>query len=255
VTDQPISGLSAASAGAIPDTYCLEVADPTVANYKAKPSQLRAPTFVQSGNPGVSLDNTQGAFVGATCFATTLGGLWICTDPSTGAAIWLPAGLEAPISRTVAGAAQANFSFSSIPQQGRHLRLEISGPHVSNGALRGQVGPVGGAVDTAGNYGYIQNSATYYGLTEMYLGGATGYDASSLSDMLINLRFPRYSEVRAGFGKMAQYQETGGNWLNSWSSSVGGAFWKNTAAVGTILVYSTAGNIQQGTTATLYMVN
>lgn len=249
MTDSTISGLTAATAIASGDL--LEIVQSTT-NKKAAAGLIRAPNNVTTTNPGASNDSAQGYAVGSTWFNSTLGGLWICKDASSGAAVWTGVGLT-PIAEVVTASSQATIDFSSIPASFRSLHVDLT----VQGAASQQLDVLGIRFnnDSAANYGgaliYALGSLgqTQYGTTQgagqlVEIAAATGNPPSG-----VIVDIPHYSNTswrkQALAHSMYRFNGVGGQ-------DIGTVDWNSTAAINRVTFLCTAGNFANNSIATLY---
>jgi hypothetical protein len=177
------------------------------------------------------------------------------TAPEWGAA---SAGAVTQITDTTLSSAAADITFSSIPSTYNHLMIIISG-RCSSASVNGTDLLVQLNSDTATNYRHARN--TKYGtagatvtieggsnFTSMSLGNLWGGTASSNTISGAQMIFPNYK----GTTLTKSMIFNGGCMTDAPGAGSGYAQWINFSAVTTIKIFSSGGNLDTGTRATLY---
>lgn len=167
-------------------------------------------------------------------------------------------GAVTQITDTTLGSAAADITFSSIPSTYNHLMIIISG-RCSSGSVNGTDLLVQLNSDTGVNYRHARN--TKYGaagstvtieggnnFSSMSLGNLWGGTSNSNTISGAQMIFPNYK----GTTLTKSMIFNGGCMTDSPGAGSGFGQWINFSAVTTIKIFSTGGNLDTGTRATLY---
>jgi len=164
------------------------------------------------------------------------------------------------INKTILGSSQNGLTFSNIPQTYNQLQLVVvgRGDTASNRVeVHIQLGTGGGAVDSGGNYQYIQlydtggtlsyshGESTAY----MYVGQISAANSPSNTAGAVTVDFYGYN--LATFYKTAQ-AKSGSTPRSTGILDYNTVAWKNTGAITSMYVFASAGNFITGTAFYLY---
>lgn len=149
--------------------------------------------------------------------------------------------------------AVSTYTFTSIPQTYTDLVMVVNGGlSTANQSFRFQVG--NGTIDTGNNYSYTYlagNGSSASSSRASNTSGFNAYHVAGQSDANIKnnviLHFQNYSNTTT-------YKTVLNRGNSDLETAATVALWRSTAAINTILVGTTSGNIVAGTTITIYGV-
>lgn len=208
---------------------------------------------------------TSGTFAtGAVVYDTTFLGQWLCTAGGT-PGTWVALG-PMRLQNVNLGSPAASVTFSSIPQNFNHLRIEISAK--SSGSTT--TGYDSAALQVNGNStsNYLWNSwFTTQGAAAVSVAGNTAQNAAQCAEVwnshfatagrgIAIIDYPFYST--AGIGKVftSTSNATDGGTVSISQTYVGGlAAATSTAAITSLVINMGTGNFLAGSTFTLYGIN
>ena len=161
----------------------------------------------------------------------------------------MPAGSTyTPIATTTLGSAATSYTFSSIPTTYTDLILVLNGSFDAFNNVRFQVG--NGSVDTGSNYSVTRllgdGSA---GQSDRVSNATGGYVITINTNQVMGvMHFQNYSNTTTYKTILAR----GGAPGTSDYVSANVNLWRSTSAINTIKIYPNSGNMNTGTTLTLY---
>lgn len=154
-----------------------------------------------------------------------------------------------PIATTTLGSAAANITFSSIPATYTNLRIVVVGTSSSN--------------NVNFNMRFNGDSGTNYSLTSMQSNGSSASSNQSSNVSQIFMSYSGYSDTIPEMTTIDIFSYSGStnktclitgsedrNGSGSVDRRVG--LWRSTSAINSVLLYTQSGNLNAGTTATLY---
>ena len=157
-----------------------------------------------------------------------------------------------PIATTTLGSAASSYTFTSIPQTYTDLVLIASGSVTLSGyAMLVRVGS-SNTIDTANNYSITRllwySPPSIYTVespnTSYYTLDGTSYSSSSANLGISNLmNYSNTTTYKTMITKSGYASD---------QAMISAAVWRNTAAINTIQIYVQSGNINAGSTFTLY---
>ena len=157
-----------------------------------------------------------------------------------------------PIATTTVGSATSIVTFTSIPQTYTDLVLIANGSITANGyAMQVRVGS-SNTIDTGNNYS--MNRLIWYPTSSPYAVESPNisfytFDGTSYSSGSSNVGISNFMSYSNTTTYKTMLNRSG---YASDQSMVSVAVWQNTAAINTIQVYVASGNINAGSTFTLY---